>query len=165
MAAKDSGNGWRNLAPEPRERTNFRTKKRPQLGPRKEPPFRLSRILLHNYDRNVTSITPAHMWGTLFLLAFANAVASAQTWLHTIFQIFVGRQFAHQRFADLRESIRKKNINFWSTWPDSRESRLLSDSHWNSRDSRLILAAVPPYTSTKTKLSLRVILGAFLPQR
>ena len=31
---------------------------------------------------------------------------------------------------------------FWCTWPGSRESRLLSDSQWNSRDSRPFFAAI-----------------------
>ena len=43
------------------------------------------------------------------------------------------------RFARIHS---QKETYFWSTWPDSRESRLLSDSHSNSRDSRPILAAI-----------------------
>ena len=48
-----------------------------------------------------------------------------------------------RRFAwiDSRESIRKKY--FRGTCPDSRESHLLSDSHWHSRNSRQTLAAIP----------------------
>ena len=48
------------------------------------------------------------------------------------------------RFAriDSRESIHKKKLIFGSTWPDSRGSCLLSDSHSNSRDSRPVLAAI-----------------------
>ena len=42
-----------------------------------------------------------------------------------------------------RIDSQRKITYFWSTWPDSRESRLLSDSHWISRDSRPVLAAIP----------------------
>ena len=44
-----------------------------------------------------------------------------------------------RRFARIDS---QKNIYVWSTWPDSRESRLLSNSHWDSRHSRPILAAI-----------------------
>ena len=46
---------------------------------------------------------------------------------HPRFPSLVGRRFAHQRFPDSRGSIRATNTYFLSTWPDSRESRLLSD--------------------------------------
>ena len=44
-----------------------------------------------------------------------------------------------RRFARIDS---QQKTYFWSTWPDSHESRLLSDSHWNSRDSRPFLAAI-----------------------
>ena len=51
---------------------------------------------------------------------------------------------SHTNVSQIRANrFAKKNANFWSTWPDSRESRLLSDSHWNLRDSRPVLAAIP----------------------
>ena len=55
-----------------------------------------------------------------------------------------------RRFARIDS---QRNTCFWSTWPDSRESRLLSDSHWNSRP---ILAAIPSFGRSirKNKRSL-----------
>ena len=55
----------------------------------------------------------------------------------------MGRRFAHQRFVDSRESIRKKEPIFEArAWPDSSESRRPSDSHSDSRDFRPVLAAI-----------------------
>ena len=62
-----------------------------------------------------------------------------KSWCKFKYSTLVGRRFAHQRFADSHESIHKK---IWGTWPDSHESRLLSDSRSISRDSRPTLAAL-----------------------
>ena len=96
--------------------------------------------------RMTRSETPRH-WGR----GYYNIDECLQPRAHPVMQIqreidlvmnLVGRRFAHQRFADSRIDS-QKNAHFGSTWPDSCESRLLSDSHWNSRNSRPILAAIP----------------------
>ena len=69
--------------------------------------------------------------------------------------ILVGQRFAHQRFADSRESNRKKKHLFLKHCPGSRESRLPSDSHSNFRDLRPILAAIPFLEGRFAKRSFR----------
>ena len=73
------------------------------------------------------------------------AVLSASNFVRTTVMIVAGdshtnvSQIRPIRFARVDS---QRNTYFCSTWPDSSESRLLSDSHWNSRDSRPILAAI-----------------------
>ena len=52
----------------------------------------------------------------------------------------MGKRFAHQRFADSRESIRKK-VHIFEALGQIRANRVFP-SHSNSRDSRPILAAI-----------------------